>query len=184
MFSWKVMAATIVALFAISAFLVGSLGDNDILFSISNWFQESPLSGIFSEPEKGSKEVSFFLYSENFSIDLTDHNISLGDIDFSLFTGTLFIDFENNTLSLQEKGSDLNIKSPLKQTTLENIRISSWVLNNMKFNVTSVNMDTDSGIIEIYGFLGTLMVNEDNIFLNGNISKLKVVIDNSTWELM
>jgi len=179
MLDWKILAAAFAALLIASTVLVGSSGGfgiTDIFDRIVDWLKSSPFGGFFQAPIASVHEVDIILHPKTYALKTSSNiNITTDSIELVDFNGNIEVDFQTETLVFKETNTPLNIKMPLKNITIHEIRIDKILLEDTDFLVSSNQLDTsgENGTIEIYDFFGELGFNPDSVELHGNVSMVK-----------
>ena len=145
---------------------------------IKKWFESSPLGnlgGIFSTPVKRIEAVNVGFYPENFELNVEDLvNITTNTSEILNFKGLIGVDMKSKTMVLKETGSPLTIKETIGEVVVKSLKIGSLELKGMKLVLTSGNWNetTENGSVTIKDFLGNMLIKEDMIELEGNVSKM------------
>jgi len=189
MLDWKILAASLVAMLFVSSVFIGGLGIRDILSDlvekVSGYLGSSPIDNIFPSSQDQDTEggtVSIFISPKNLEmIPDSEATIISGDTVFSGFTGTLKLNFDNNTAELVS--SSLTITFPIETMKIESLTLNTFSMEETKFDIKP-DLSTDSGNLQISGFLGEASITPEGIELTGEVSELKVTIGDLDFELV
>jgi hypothetical protein len=179
MLDWKILVAAFAALLIASTVLVGGFGGfglTDIFDNIGDWLKSSPFGGFFEAPVASTHQVGITLKPEIYTLKTSSSiNLSIDSIDFVDFNGNIEADFQEKTLIFTEANTPLNIKMPLQNITIHDIRVDKIFLEGTDFSVSSDQLETtgENGTIEIYDFSGEIRFSPDFVGLYGNVSMVK-----------
>lgn len=185
MIDWKIIAASIVALLFVASLFIGGLGIRDFLSGgvekISEYLGGSPFGGVVST-QKGEKEISFLISPSEITIK-PDAEVSLEaeQTRFSGFKGEILLSFSNSTVDL--RSSSLSINFPLKNLNISSLALSTFSLQRTKLEIKP-NISTDSGDLEMKGFMGSAIATSKGLEFRGKVSQLKVTIGDLSFQLV
>jgi hypothetical protein len=148
---------------------------SDFFDMVKKWFDSSPLGNLFTAPVKRNEFIRLAFYPETFDFSTADLiNITTATGEISNFKGTASVDMKNKALYFKESGSSLVIKETIGIINVDNLKISSLELKDMKLSLVSGNWNetTESGSISISDFLGKATIKDDYIEIEGNVSRL------------
>ncbi|MFQ5647750.1 MAG: hypothetical protein ACE5FW_00785 [Candidatus Aenigmatarchaeota archaeon] len=190
MIDWRILGASFVALLAVSSVFVGAsgafgIGDffSNLMAQIGSWLQGSPFGGFFAAPEARSSQIDILLFPENFTLKPdTPINVNLDGVYLTDFKGEVTTDFLNKTISFSEEGSPLQIAMPMKETVIEDFKLTSFSATGVRFQI-SPNITAENGTLDMGGFLGTCTITEEHIHFQGNISRVRAKIGDLLWEI-
>jgi hypothetical protein len=171
---------TVVFLFAVIGMSIFSSSVSagllsDIFDSIREWFESSPLGGLFARPVKRMAEIDLTFYPETFLLRPESMvNITSDSTGIFGFNGEMDVSIAEDFVLMKESNSQLTVKERLGEIEISGLVISSLELNGMKLNMVSGNWTetTDSGSLKMYDFLGRGIITSDSIELVGNVSKV------------
>jgi len=174
----NILVLVFVALLILSTlFAVSVMANNifsDIFSAIGEWFKKSPLSGLFYTPIKRNEAVAVVFYPRSFSMSPEEYvNISYNGAEIYNFKGTIAVGFENDTFSLAQKGTMLRILGHVKPARINNIVVKEIDISNVRVEVfkDGWNETSANGSIRLENFLGTAIIGEDFIRLEGNATR-------------
>lgn len=152
--------------------LSGNIGFNGFLSKVGGWMEGSPFGGFLSTTEE-SKNLDMTLYSDislkpDLPVNISSDSMSMDDFD-----GEINIDLEGKSVSLSEANSKLKMNIELGKLDIRGLKLSKLVLKNRKLDLKNGDWDikTDNGTVEIYNFVGSVVVDE-NINFKGNATKI------------
>lgn len=198
MLDWRILGASFAALIVVSAVFLGgtsapgSGATNDsgiggmlsgIIEKISEWFSGSPFGGFLEQPVARSSTVQIILYPDEFILEPGPIDIESGQVEIKGFKGTMDADFVNQTMTLSEEGSSLELSLPLEGVLVEDMKLPSLSLSGAKFEIVP-NITADNGTLELSNFLGRMEFSSNRIDIFGNVSKLRARIGSMNWELV
>jgi hypothetical protein len=188
MFDWRILSAAFVAFLFVSGVFVSNIGLRDFLNSIiqrvSEWMKTSPFGGFFTSPTKKPKEVEFSIHTKELTLK-PDAKVSLISDKFALsgFRGKIMIDLENQKIKLTDSTSSLQINLSIDgEATIENLKLSTFSLENVKFEVSPM-IKTNNGSIFLNDFSGNVSIKSDGVHFYGEVTSFKTKIEDNTWEL-
>ncbi|UCD07067.1 MAG: hypothetical protein JSW41_04515 [Candidatus Aenigmatarchaeota archaeon] len=179
MLDWKILVAAFAALLIASTVLVGGAGGfglTDIFNKIGEWLKSSPFGGFFQTPVASIHEVDVALKPKTYTLKTSSNiNLSIDSINFVDFNGNIEADFQGKTLVFTEANTPLNIKMPLQNITIHDIRVDKIFLDETDFSVSSNQLETtgENGTIEIFDFYGEIRFSPDSVELHGNVSMVR-----------
>lgn len=174
----KLLATILVFLFLLSmtAQPVRAQGIlTDFFEMIKNWFESSPLGNLFAMPIKRIETISLSFYPQTFEFDIGEYaNITTNTSEISNFKGKMNVDMASKSMYLQEEGTSLMIREYIGEIRVDDFKISSLDLKNMKLVISSGNWNetTENGSVTIRDFLGNAIVKDGMITLEGNVSRI------------
>jgi hypothetical protein len=148
---------------------------SDIFDSIREWFESSPLGGLFARPVKRMTEIDLTFYPETFVLKPESMvNITSGSTKIFGFNGEMEVSIEGGFALMKEINSQLTIEERLGEMEISGLALSSLELKGVKLSMVSGNWTetTDSGSLKMYDFLGRGIITSDSIELVGNVSKI------------
>ncbi|MBI4163905.1 MAG: hypothetical protein HY512_03510 [Candidatus Aenigmarchaeota archaeon] len=91
------------------------------------------------------------------------------------FTGSIGVILKNKTVVLTHEGSNLVVDLPLKTIAVTGVVLSKFDVVGSKIDVFSGNWrtQTDNGTLQIEGFKGGVLIENDYLKFVGNISSLR-----------
>lgn len=189
MIDWKILAASFVALLVISSVFIGGFGIrdmlSDLLGKVTGYLGASPLDNVFpssSPSEEGEQAVALLLYKPQLTLTPDAAvTITAGDTVLKGFTGTIDMDFENQTLTLTS--NDLTITFPLREALVESLTLATLDLEDTKFEIPP-DLTTDSGTIHLSSFSGRATITPEGLHLEGSLALLRVTIGENQFELV
>jgi len=175
----RIIAVVLVGMFLASAVLVQPVRAegllSDFFDTIKRWFESSPFGNLFSTPIKRMETLTLSFYPEDFEFDITEPvNMSTENTEISNFKGTINIDMNNKLMLLSETDTSLKIKENIGTIGIHGLKINSLELKDLKLVIRSGNWNetTENGTVTIKDFLGTCLVRDGVIELEGNVSKV------------
>ncbi len=186
MLDWKIAAAGVVIVIAASSvFLTGSGAGglfSNVINQIQEWLESSPFGGLFASPLSEEKTVSIILFPSNFTLKPDDSiNITADNINIMKFRGEINIDFEKESIEMQESDTNLVMQLPVGAVNISGLKFKHMLVEGMGFRVG--NITSNNGSIEIFNFFGSGIINLNTLELKGNLTKLKINTEDETWEL-
>ncbi len=148
---------------------------SDFFDKIREWFESSPLGGLFARPVKRMTEIDLTFYPESFILNPESTvNITSDSTKVSNFNGEVSIDLEGGFALLKESNSQLTIEEKLGEIEIHSLALSNLELKSMKLSMVSGNWTetAESGSLKMYDFLGKGVIKADSIELVGNVSKV------------
>jgi hypothetical protein len=148
---------------------------SDFFDKIREWFESSPLGGLFARPVKRMTEIDLTFYPKDFALNPESIvNVTSNSTKVLNFNGGISIDLEGNFVVLKESNSQLTIEERLGKIEVHGLIIGNLELKGMKLSMVSGNWTetTDSGSLKMYDFLGKGIIDSDSIELVGNVSKV------------
>lgn len=148
---------------------------SDFFEMIGKWFESSPLGNLFAMPVKRMDILKMSFYPVTFDFDVSDPvNISSKSTEVVNFKGGMNVDMENKVMALTESGSGLLIREAIGEITVNEMKIGSLKLSEMKLVIRSGNWNetTENGSVTIKDFLGTVIIKDGLIEMEGNASKI------------
>ena len=148
---------------------------SDFFDMIKRWFESSPLGNLFTVPVKRIETIKLSFYPETFEFSAQDFiNISTSASEISNFKGGVSIDMASKAVILTEAGSSLVVKETLGVVNVYGMKLSALELKGMKLALSSGNWNetTENGSVTINDFLGTGIIKEGVIELEGNVSRV------------
>lgn len=183
MLDWKILAASVAALLIASTILVGTSSAqgfgfdfNDFFKGIEEWLKSSPLGGLFQAPVASVYPVDIVLEPNAYVLKTgSDTNLTIDTMNINNFNGDIGADFEEKSIVFKQSNTDLSIRMPLQNITIDNIEIDKIFLENTNFMVTYNQLDTkgENATIEMSDFSGQVLFNLFSIELHGNVSMVK-----------
>jgi hypothetical protein len=154
---------------------------SEIFKTISDWFSMSPFGNVFqTQPEKGSEEVTITFFPESFMLSLENPvNITSNLTSIFNFKGELNVILTNQSkaMLLREKGSSLIVEQRIDTVVVKDVVIPEFELKNTKLVLVTGNWTetSESGVLKIYSFMGTMTVKKNLIEMKGNITRFEKV---------
>ena len=148
---------------------------SDFFDMIKKWFESSPLGNLFTVPVKRVETIKLSFYPESFEFSAQDFiNMSTTTSEVSNFKGGISIDMNNKAVTFTEAGSSLVMKETLGVINVYGMKLSALELKGMKLALSSGNWNetTENGSVTINDFLGTGVIKEGVIELEGNVSRV------------
>ncbi|MFH1978671.1 MAG: hypothetical protein ABIJ92_05070 [Candidatus Aenigmatarchaeota archaeon] len=173
MLDWKILAASFASLLLISSFLVGGLGVTDFLGEIKDklgqWFGGSTL-----EWSSGSEEdVEIIITPTLFTMEPNSPMIIVMDtLVIENFQGSITTDYENNSIILEE--GDTIITAELSNVKMYDLEFNRLVIEDSVVEIIAGNWSeqTETGMVEIVGFLGNGTIDNETITLEGSVAEV------------
>lgn len=185
MINWKIAAAALVIIAAFALFLGGSgTGSffSGITEQVGKWLENSPLGGFFASPKTEQKIINITIYPDNFTFTPSNKiNVSISSTYLQDFAGSLNINFAENVVRLNPEKSDLQITAALQPFEISSIEITDLKIIDERFDAG--NLQAGNGTVEISNFKGSMAATQEKISFLGNTTKVKITMDNRTWEL-
>ncbi len=167
---WKFLLAALAALIALLLIIGGQIDLTRLNLQLPTpWF------GV------PTKAIDVRLWPANFTFSATSPlNLVMDNISLSNFTGTVLIDFTTSRLTFRPTGSQSEFR-----VSLVDIELGTANLTRLEFSNTKLESATliGTGDIEIDGFSGTVAIINTSLRLTGNVTKIVIKTDNSSWEL-
>jgi len=175
MLDWRILSASFIALLFISFTLVGGLNIRELVGNVINKISNligTPL-GNPQPQEEGNLEIQMTIYPKQFTLPVADVDIATSSAEFSNFKGDIKVDIENKKITLVQSGTDLVINLPIQKATIGELKLSRLVIENIEMSVKTGKWDIKSvnGSVELTGFSGKGIINEDSIEFTGTVSK-------------
>jgi len=148
---------------------------SDFFNKIRDWFESSPLGGLFARPVKRITGIDLTFYPNTFTLKPESVvNVTSESTKVSNFNGEIEVNLEGGFALLKESNSQLRIEEKLGEIEIHGLSLSNLELNNMKLSMVSGNWTetTESGSLKVYDFLGKGLIKSDSIELTGNVSKV------------
>jgi len=185
LFEWKILAAIFAVLIVASSAAVSNTGLGDIFMNstgdIGGWLDNSPLSSLFSTPEKETRLLTIEIRADMIPLRFDRPvNISASGTEIKSFTGDVEFNFIKNMSRFMPGGSSMVIESPLSETLIKDAAISRLVLSDVDFSVMTgkANISVTGDRIEFQDFSGDITAN-GMLTLSGNFSRVK----NEQWSV-
>jgi hypothetical protein len=188
---WKIMAASFAALAIVSSVLIGGFGIggffSDIINTIGEFLSSSPFGGL-PAISSGSSVVAVKLafYPSEFTLT-TEHGINahINDINLEMFDGEIQIYYQNSTIILKPRDTDMTIDLRLQEIVVEDLTLSKLNIEETRFEIegSDTAKTTGTGTVEISDFSGTFAIKTNRIEFEGNVSVVSVTTGESHWEL-
>ncbi len=172
----KLIIAVVVILVAIYVVLTMFPGAGD---KVKNALSNTPLGGSASTPPQSTGGEGFdmkvfpigqYSFKSDGPVDVTTEGGTL-----KKFSGTVDISFANKTVFLVHDGTDLRADLPLKTIAVTGVKLGKFSVSKSKIDVTSGGWrtQTDNGTLEIEGFVGGVLIENDYLRFLGNVSSLR-----------
>jgi hypothetical protein len=178
----KLLIVAVFSILALSMFSASASAEgflSDIFRTIQQWFAMSPFGNLFPQQEQARvAEVSLTFFPESFRTEIDSPvNITANSTNILNFKGELNIILTNESkvVILREKGSDLIVEQKVDTIVIKDVKIPTMELKNTRLILISGNWTetSDTGVLKINDFLGTMTVRKNLVELKGNISKFE-----------
>ncbi|MFH1444894.1 MAG: hypothetical protein ABIF08_00190 [Nanoarchaeota archaeon] len=186
MIDWRILTASFAAIIVVSSMFMGGIGGDffsNILDDVSNWLGSSPFSGFFITPVVKTHDIDLTIYPKQISLTPDSSvNFSSESSVIRNFKGTINLDFEEQTIVLEEADSSLRYESSIQNLEIEYIKLNTLSLDDLKLKIAP-DITSENGSAELYNFQGKLTITSESLKFEGNVSKIVAKIGDSTWEL-